>query len=241
MREKIPNKENDESITNLLGGLRRVEAPENFEFGVKARIANGEPKEAVSPFGFLKIAVPMAALAGLAAFLYMSGFMFGGIPSVQVAEQPTKPAVIAAQDTLRAETGPEEPKEPGAVSNERNTQIASARTGASNNKSRSAVDSVKQPNGGGSIDQTLNPLRPIRRVVPVQRVLESAGISAEFQGERCVANSVSGPAERLGVKGGDIILTVNDVPIKSSTTFEDGVELKSVRVNRAGRNLKLNF
>ena len=100
---------------------------------------------------------------------------------------------------------------------------------------------MKQPNGGGSIDQTLNPDRPIKRVISVQRILESAGISAEFQGDRCVANSVTGPAERLGVKGGDVILTVNDIPIKSSTSFQDGVELKSVRVNRAGRNLKLSF
>jgi S1-C subfamily serine protease len=75
----------------------------------------------------------------------------------------------------------------------------------------------------------------------VQKVLELAGISAEFQGDRCVANSVTGPAERLGVKGGDIILTVNDVSIKPSTTFEEGVELKNVRVKRAGRNLRFSL
>ena len=240
MREQIPNTENEESITNLLGGLKRIEAPENFEFSVKARIANGEPKESASPFRFLKIAVPTAALAGLAAFLYMSGFMSGDTPSVQVAEETTKPA-IKNQEVLRAEAKEVLVKEPGAVSNLRETQIASARTIGSNNRSRGAVDSTKQPNGGGSIDQTLNPDRPIKRAIPVQRVLESVGISAEFQGHRCVANSVTGPAERLGVKGGDVILTVNEVPIKSSTTFEDGIELKSVRVNRAGRNLKLSF
>jgi len=239
MREQIPNTENDKSISNLLRGLERVGAPENFEFSVKARIANGEPKASVSPFGFLKIAVPTAALAGLAAFLYMSGFMFGDIPSVQVAEE--KPTIRESQETLRAEIREVPAKEPDAVSNLRETQIASARPSASNNKTRTAINRVKQSNGGGSIDQTLNPDRPIRRVVPVQKVLESAGISAEFQGERCVANSVSGIAERVGVKSGDVILTVNDVPVRSSTTFEDRVELRSVRVNRAGRNLKLSF
>ena len=238
MREQIPNTENDESVINLLGKLKRVNAPENFEFGVRARIAKGEPKELAGPFAFLKIAVPTAALAGLAAFLYVSGFMSGDIPSVQVLEQPTrqevvKPVTIQTEDIAS--------KEPEAATNVRETQIASARTNGANNKSRGAVDVVKQPNGGGSIDQTLNPDRPIRRVVHVQRVLESAGISAEFQGERCVANSVTGPAERLGVKEGDVILTVNDVSIKPSTTFEEGVELKSVRVKRAGRNLKLSF
>ena len=238
MKEQIPITENNESITNLLGGLKRVQAPENFEFGVKARIAQGEPKESASPFAFLKIAVPTAALAGLAAFLYVSGFMSGDIQSVQVVEQPTrqevvKPAIVHPEDLAS--------KEPEAATNVRETQIASARTNGANNRSRGAVDAVKQPNGGGSIDQTLNPDRPIKRVISVQRVLESAGISAEFQGDRCVANSVAGPAARLGVKGGDVILTVNDVPIKSSTTFQDGVELKSIRVNRAGRNLKLSF
>ena len=238
MREQIPNTENDESITNLLGGLKRIEAPENFEFGVKARIAKGEPKESASPFAFLKIAVPTAALAGLATFLYVSGFMSGDIPTVQVVEQTTKPEAVA-KATVHTEDMAS--KEPDAVSNARETQIASARTNGATNKTRGAVDSVKQRNGGGSIDQTLNPLRPIRRVVPVQRVLESAGIDAEFQGDRCVAKSVTGPAERLGVKGGDVILTVNDVSIKPSTTFEEGIELKSVRVKRAGRNLRLSF
>jgi hypothetical protein len=238
MREQIPNTENNESITNLLGGLRRVEAPENFEFGVKARIANGEPKESASPFGFLKIAIPTAALAGLAAFLYMSGFVFGDIPTVQVAEDTTKPATVVPA-TVRTEVVAS--KDPDTVSTTRETHIASARASGSNNRSRGTVNAVKQPNGGGSIDQTLNPDRPIKRVVSVQKVLESAGISAEFQGERCVANSVNGTAERIGVKSGDVILTVNNVPVKSSTTFEDGVELKSVRVNRGGRNLKLSF
>ena len=235
MREQIPNTESDKSITNLLGGLKRVDAPENFEFGVKARIAKGEPKESASPFAFLKIAVPTAALAGLAAFLYVSGFMSGDIPTVQVVEQTTKPdAVVPA--TVNSDAVPS--KEAEATKNERETQIASARP---NNKPRGGSIDRTDPSKGGSIDQTLNPDRPIRRVIAVQKVLESAGISVEFQGDRCVANAVSGPAERLGVKGGDVILTVNDVPIKPSTTFEEGVELKSVRVKRAGRNLKLNF
>jgi hypothetical protein len=239
MREQIPNKENNESISNLLGGLKRVDAPDNFEFGVKARIAGGKPKASVSPFGFLKIAVPTAALAALAAFLYMSGFMFGDIPSVQVAEE--KPAIRENQEALRAGAPEVAAKEPSTVSNLRETEIASARTSGPGNRSRGAVNAVKQPNGGGSIDQTLNPDRPIKRVIPVQKVLESAGISVEFRGERFVANSVSGSAERAGMKGGDIILTVNDIPVRTSTTFEDAVEVKTIRVNRAGRNLKLSF
>ena len=94
MRDQIPNIENDQSIKNLLGALKRVQAPDNFEFGVKARIAKGAPKESASPFAFLKIAVPAAALASLAAFLYVSGFMSGEIPSVQVVEQPARHEVV---------------------------------------------------------------------------------------------------------------------------------------------------
>jgi hypothetical protein len=236
MREQIPNTE-DESISSLLGGLKRVEAPEDFAFGVKARIAKGEPKESASPFAFLKIAVPTAALAGLAVFLYVSGFMSGDIPTVQVAEQPIKqevvvPATVHTDDVMS--------KEPEATENVSEIQVASARPNANNKPRGSAVDRTDSSKGG-SIDQTLNPDRPIKRVLPVQKVLESAGIDAEFQGDRCVANSVTGAAERLGVKGGDVILTLNNVPIKSSTTFEEGIEVKSVRVRRAGRNLKLNF
>jgi hypothetical protein len=239
MKEQIPNEQNNESVTNLLRGLKRVQAPENFEFGVKARIAKGEPKESASPFAFLKIAVPTAALAGLAAFLYISGFMSGDIPMVQVAEQPTKPEAVAPA-TIHSEDIASKESDPHTIVRE--TQVASARPNRVNNKAQGgAIDASGSTPRGGSKDQTLNPLTVIKRVVPVQKILESAGLNAEFQNGRCVANSVSGLAERLGVKGGDVILSVNDVSIKPSTTFEEGTELKSVRVKRAGRNLRLSF
>jgi len=234
MREEIPNTEN-ERITDLVRGLKRVKAPENFEFGLKARIASGEPKYSASPFAFLKIAIPTAALAGLAAFLYVSGFMSGDIPTVQVVDQTPMPEAVvpAIVDTVEVAS-----KEPDSGANVRETQVASARPNKVNNKDRSvSVDRT----GGGYKDQTLNPLTVIKRAMPVQKVLESAGISAEFQGERCVANSATGSAERLGVKSGDVILNVNGVSIKPTTTFEEGTELKSLHVKRSGKTLKLNF
>jgi hypothetical protein len=238
MREQIPNTEN-ERIPDLLKGLKRIEAPESFEFGVRARITKGESKESASPLSFLKIAVPTAALAVLAAFLYVSGFMSADIPTVQVVDQTPMPEAVvpAIVDTMEVAS-----KEPDSAANLREVQVASARPNRVNNKARSgSVDRTNPSTGGGYKDQTLNPLTVIKRAIPVQKVLESAGIHAEFQGDRCLANSVSGPAERLGVKRGDVILSVNGVSINPSATFEEGTELKSVRVKRAGRNLKLTF
>jgi hypothetical protein len=238
MREQIPNTEN-ERITDLLRGLKRVKAPENFEFGVKARIASGEPKYSSSPFAFLKIAVPTAALAGLAMFLYLTGFMSGDIPTVQVVDQTPMPETVVP---AKVQTEDVASKEPDPHANVRETQVASARPNRVNNKARSgSVDRTSPSTGAGYKDQTLNPLTVIKRAIPVQKVLESAGINAGFQGERCVANSVTGSAERLGVKSGDVILSVNGVSIKPTTTFEEGTELKSARVKRSGKNLKLNF
>jgi hypothetical protein len=242
MREEIPNTENGE-VADMLGGLKRIEAPENFEFGVKARIAKGEPKGTGSPFTFLKIAIPTAALASLGLFLYLSGFMSGELPTVQVAED-TKPAVTETQDTRHALTQDAVSKEPGPLQNGRESQIASARNvpnkrGGSTDRTESAT--------GGSIDQTLNPDQPIlpegTRARTAAEVLGSLGVNAEFQNDRCVARTVAGgsPAERIGVKRGDVILTLNDTPLHRSTTFKGRVELRSIRVFRAGQNTKLTF
>ncbi len=243
MRVEIPNTENDEQIASLLGGLKRVEAPENFEFGVKARIAAGEPKESSHPFAVLKIAVPALALMSLAVFLYMSGFMSGDLPVVEVTDQTPNPTVVSESPLVKPYIASKE-----AVKGEREDQIASANTPAVNRIRSLPADRERRSKGvGGSMDQTSNPAPPIQpeggRARRADEVLSMVGINTALRNDRFVANSVAGgsPAERIGVKNGDVILTLNDIPMLKSTTIKGAIELKSIRVDRAGRNIKLTY
>ena len=100
---------------------------------------------------------------------------------------------------------------------------------------------------GGSMDQSSNPAPPIQprsgRAGRADEVLSMVGINTALRNDRFVANSVAGgsPAERIGVKNGDVILTLNDIPMLKSTTIKGAIELKSIRVDRAGRNIKLTY
>ena len=254
--EQIPNAESDERIANILGDLKRVEAPENFEYAVRARIARGEPKESVGSFAILKVAIPAAALGLLAIFLYSAGYLSSDIgpnlvkdPTVRNAEQPN--VAVTAEPNGAVPT--EQP--------EQKFEIASHQSN-SNVKSRVGTDQPsKVSNGGGSIDSAGNDVKVIRppgfdpdqkrpgreqdlntqRAIPVQNILQMVGIDAEFRGARCIANSVTdkSPAERAGVKSGDVIEAMNDIPITPSTAFKGGIVVESIRVNRAGRSIKL--
>ena len=65
--------END-PVRSLLGGLKRVEAPGDFDFRVKARIASGRPAGRPSSWlpALAKLSVPLAVL------LLIGGFFGGG-------------------------------------------------------------------------------------------------------------------------------------------------------------------
>jgi len=253
--EQIPNAESDERIANIVGDLKRVEAPENFEYAVKARIARGEPKDSRGAFAILKVAIPAAALALLAIFLYSAGYVSSGI-GPDLVKDPTIQNVEHANGAVGTDgVAPvEQPGHKGTVASLPNNSNSKNRVGSTDLPS-------KAPEGGGSYDSA-NPdtkdklplgfdpdqKRPGReqdlntqRAIPVQNILQMVGIDAEFRGARCIANSVTdkSPAERAGVKSGDVIEAMNDIPITPSTAFKGGIVVESIRVNRAGRSIKL--
>src|SRR5215213_944424 len=92
--------QSDDQVVRLLGGLKRVNAPENFESRVKARLSAAPTQ--ISGFGFLKLAVPAGALAAIALFLLLSGYIGREMPSTDV--------VVANEK--RKETKPVQPVTP---------------------------------------------------------------------------------------------------------------------------------
>lgn len=56
----------DEKVRQMCGGLKRVNAPKNFDFRLKARIAAFKPQTAKSPvFAFLRYAAPLGLVVAI--------------------------------------------------------------------------------------------------------------------------------------------------------------------------------
>ena len=60
----------DEKLRQMLGGLKKVGAPKNFDFHLKARIANAKPEDFRKPLllPWLRYVLPLCVIVLLAGF-----------------------------------------------------------------------------------------------------------------------------------------------------------------------------
>lgn len=83
----------DAKIRDLLGDLRRVEAPNDFDFRVRARIAQNSPRDIRPRFlPVLRYVLPLAAVLVICAGFLFNSFHYGNLASdsiVAVANTPT--------------------------------------------------------------------------------------------------------------------------------------------------------
>lgn len=260
----------DGQVAKVLSGLKKVNAPENFEGRVLARLSL--PPEARSGFALLKLAVPTAALAALALFLILSGYLGSEVPTVDVATTPVENGSTlqqppAPQDAVVVENNVQPPSEfHGPETAEIRPSPEAAQTTSKSKKRLGGNNSYDIPSDGkgsydiGSgtdtrimpkgFDTNSRPVsdpateRQIRRPsIMVSDVLRYMGASGEFRENGwlvgpIVPNSV---AARLGLKPGDVIVSLNDVRVGKTTTFPSGVDIKLVRVSRNGSFVDLKF
>lgn len=242
--------ENDE-IHRLLMSLQRVEAPRDFDFKVKARIAQGRPTETGSSWvpSFLRVAIPAALMLTVGGYVGFWAYSSEtGSPTVAVAE--TRPEPVTSVDTgtqpqTQVQTmtpAPAVPVEPA------DTLVAEKVEPAAPNSSNVNVKAAKKPGtpspeqpAGGSYDMAgtdskkisrsqededdLVPSTPRRRViVSAGEFLRTVGITSTSTGSGGNITAVSGTAASVGIKAGDVIEWVN-------------VQTRTVRVTREGKAL----
>lgn len=252
--------QSDDQVVQLLGDLKRVTAPENFESQVKTRLAASRAPS--RSFGFLKLALPTAALAGLALFLFLSGYMGREVATVEVVstanENVTTKQERSQQNAaaLNNDTAiPQEFRAPEvAVSQPSPSQPGpNAKAQKNSNRIRS-YDSVSDPQdkpilprGFNTDQQTVgnsNSEREMRRPsIPVSELMRYAGVATDLRGNDLVVSSViqNSVAERIGVKAGDVIVSLNEIRLGKTTAFPSGVDLKTMRVRRNGNLVELKF
>jgi membrane-associated protease RseP (regulator of RpoE activity) len=256
----------DDEVTTLLGALPRVEAPGDFDFGVRAKIAQGRGRR-TGVLPLLKLAAPLALLLVITGFVFYYGNaepnnlpeVVAGPPQTTAPASSTPEIPVVTQtpqlaqrvdEPLRPQTASARPKE-APVRRVRDNQNSNARGG-----------SVDMPPGGGSTvfslesANTISPpgFRSLDRnrrgnsntapdtAISMDSTLEFLGLTVEFaKGDsKVTAVGENSLAARAGLKPGDIIETIDGNPVKKDTKLKsEGV--KSFVVRRAGKRLNLKI
>ena len=196
-------------VAELLSGLTRVEAPSNFEFGVRARIAEGAPSGRSILFPALKLAAPLS-LVLLVAVIVVFYPTSPNVDTVKVDDPSSITAPSEAPSTaVRSEvsnnservSGPHAPESPGEpvanppVPHEIKPTVARH---DSNTGRRPRTGGVDNPSGGASRVDALKPANTInppefratnrstqnsnsgsQTDIPVREVLGIIGVSAD--------------------------------------------------------------
>ncbi len=99
----------EESVSRLLSNLKRVDAPKDFDFHLKARLANASPDDyrPVRLFPILKYAMPLALLLFVgAAFVLTNSYTGPNVPVVvDVPDAPASSYIADSNSRQQAETG----------------------------------------------------------------------------------------------------------------------------------------
>ena len=251
-----------QKVASLLSALPRVEAPSNFEFRVKAGIANGAP----SGFGllpFLKTAAPFA----LVLFVVTFGILYYQRP-VGTATAPLNDVSMSAPiiRPVQSESAPaaDAPGSSTVTNPPQETGSAQARPASADSRqlarSHRSVGSAADRDGGNSKVVTLQPARvimppgmesanPQKRTAntapgstsdtPVREVLGMFGIEGEFANGGWKVRSVkeSSFGYRAKILAGDVIESIDGRAVKSDAKLKGGA--KTFTVRRDGKLIAL--
>ena len=262
MNEQQKIEENN-AIRNLLSGLKRVEAPGDFDFRVKARIARGRPVErrgSLLPVS-VRIAAPMVILLGVGGYLGLDALYAPNNLAVAPVGEIESPASLPAAIQPVIFSTPFPATETLAVQVDKKPADFEIKNAVRPNEKRivSSAPSGRNPGGGSYVEARRTPrqifprgLDPNSKIevspkdfdkdasVSARDVLTLMGIEADatFKIGSVKRNSV---AERSGLKAGDVVEAVNDQTLTDKTTFGNKFSGKSVRVRRDGKSTQIEL
>ena len=252
-----------DDVTSLLSTLPRVQAPDNFEFGVKAKIARR--KQATSSLTpFLKLAAPFGLVLLIGVIVLFYGLRPSDADVAVIADTPAvtetnfvPPATeIPASPTAPVSSPQAAPRVETAPVPER-ASVATATRGPVRRSSKSTAT----PSGGGSFDISLGSAKaklppgfegaePRTSTTmnsdavagsPVREALGVLGVTSSFADGGWKVSSVAenSMASRGKVMAGDVIIAIDDQQLKSDSTIRGSITTLTVR--RDGRTLNLKI
>lgn len=250
----------EEKVAAMLGSLKRVDAPGDFDFCVRRRIAKGRPSEARTTWfpTFARVAVPAMMLAAVGGYFGYNAIYTGNVNVPEVVDSApvaTAPVVIPTSDEVIPALS-ETPEVAAAK-----PPVNEEETVAGTPKKHMATTAVTEPetSGGGSVDFAVRETNTISTrhgnvvntgnsspVIPtstlsVREVFSAMGIRASFSATGWRVNSASGRAAAAGLKTGDIIETINGKPVGANTVFDEKFSGSTLRVKRDGASIQISL
>lgn len=251
-------------ISLMLKSLSRIEAPNDFDFRLKARIAARQgAKKSNFVTNFWRFSLPLFALVALVAlFILYGNFLFlsenpqiVNVPEPQIFSVPeNNPAVtedtpmptfspMTAADNSKPELPKTSPKPP----TENNLTKSDGKNPKRENVSGGSRDfAVKeavpvQPNFNANV--ILQNQKNLEKNTPIsiQGILSEIGLTITVENNKLVVKSVKNKslAESSGIQEDDIVEAIDDEKVSPETIFRKRVEGKTITVLRKGRPLKI--
>ena len=249
-------------VTALLNALPRVQAPDNFEFGVRAKIARrGQTTSGLTPF--LKLAAPF----GLVLLIGVIVLFYGLRPSdtdVAVIPAPARTESNFVPPPTEVKTAPaSEVSVPQTAQRNEPAPVPERASAATDTRGpvRKSNNPAGPSTGGGSFDISLGSAKaklppgfdsasPRTSSIdsntassgsPVREALEILGVIANFAnaGWRVGSVTANSMAARGKVMAGDVILAIDGQQLKSDSTIKGGISTLTVR--RDGKTLSLKL
>ncbi len=239
----LPETEHIE-VGRLIGTLGRVQAPKDFDFQVRARIAIGKPQEKRASWfpATVRFAAPLGLLLAVGGYVGYNSVYSTDVASVPVVayapaepgspvnnpvaqDQPVVNTEVIADQTL-AEAKPE------------TTPDRILKTGQ---KTPAVTEPKNEKPGGGSYDTAATDSKkinapdiddlapaPKRVLISAKDFLSSIGVSASSTGTGGRIQSVGGSAAAVGIMVGDVIESIS-------------VQTRTIRVTRDGKSLAFSI
>jgi hypothetical protein len=250
MNSKEENLSHDEQrVAELIGTLKRVDAPGDFDTRVRARIADGR-NERPRLFWRPVLAAVTVTVLTFVGYLGLRSLNThdAGAPTQEVANTKTTAPAAAASNQQSVSVPTPTPTQENAPS------IATTKPPNVNNNAPSTrngmdsrVDALRQPTflTPKTLDQPQRRLGDVNTVtgdVPVTMVLQAIGVHATWNGGWLVDSvQPNGVGFHSGVRTGDVVEALNGQPIGEKTAFKGSFSGKSIRVRRDGASLDLAF
>jgi hypothetical protein len=252
-------------VAALLIALPRVEAPKDFEFGVRAKIAAGGSPRRAALIPFLKVATPLSLVIAMAGF----GIFYSTLPTenpkqVVTSSEGVLPPIAAPRIDAPAATLPETvssphidqpvPVQPQRASVEREiTRPARRSTNSSMSVDSSGGGSrvfmlesanTKNPRGLDIIPNSLSHgdnANVAGAQIPVRDVFGMLGLDAELVDGGWKVRSVAenSVASRAKVQAGDIIEAIDGQQLKGNTMPKGTAAVATIR--RDGKTISVSL
>jgi hypothetical protein len=248
----------EQAVSGLVAGLKHIEAPSNFDRRVMAKIAEGQPQRRR---GLLAIPAIIYAVPALLVLLIATFVVFKLRKPDAVQSEP----IVATGTSRPAEAKPSfvDPApapESTAVASEQ--QPIAPNPPAGNRQKTVMASAASNSNRGGSYDETvrekkrpnpegIEPNSPTAAnrsdvmtssTIPVSQVLEMLGISVDTDDAWRVAKvKEKGPADKSGVKVGDVITAFDDQDVNTRAGSINFGSISKITVRRDGKLVPLKL